>query len=82
MSVSHYRYATQSGQPARSTKRSFNFPASTHAADLPGTANQFSLSCVSCFNRHQLMEPLRYVPPAEYEANYYRQQTAQAVPQA
>jgi hypothetical protein len=27
------------------------------------------------------MEPLGYLPPAEYEANYYRQQTAQAVPQ-
>jgi hypothetical protein len=27
------------------------------------------------------MEPLGYLPPAEYEANCYRQQTAQAVPQ-
>ena len=41
-----------------------------------------TLTWVSWFNHHRLMEPLGYVPPAEYEANYYRQQTAQAVPQA
>jgi len=37
---------------------------------------------ISWFNHHRLLEPLGYVPPAEYEANYYRQQTAQAVSQA
>ena len=26
------------------------------------------------FNNHRLMAPLRYVPPAEFEANYYRNQ--------
>ncbi|SPS02537.1 hypothetical protein CBM2634_U140017 [Cupriavidus taiwanensis] len=25
------------------------------------------------FNHHRLMEPLGYIPPAEAEANYYRQ---------
>jgi len=40
-----------------------------------------TLTWVSWFNHHRLMEPLGYLPPAEYEANYYRQQTAQAVPQ-
>ena len=40
-----------------------------------------TLTWVSWFNHHRLMEPLGYVPPAEYEANYYRQQAAQAVPQ-
>ncbi len=41
-----------------------------------------TLTWVSWFNHHRLMEPLGYAPPAEYEANYYRQQIAQAVPQA
>jgi transposase InsO family protein len=41
-----------------------------------------TLTWVSWFNHHRLMEPLGYLPPAEYEANYYRQQTAQAVQQA
>jgi hypothetical protein len=27
-----------------------------------------------------LMEPLGYIPPAEAEANYYRQLSSQAVP--
>ncbi len=40
-----------------------------------------TLTWVSWFNHHRLMQPLGYLPPAEYEANYYRQQTAQAVPQ-
>lgn len=40
-----------------------------------------TLTWVSWFNHHRLMELLGYLPPAEYEANYYRQQTAQAVPQ-
>ena len=40
-----------------------------------------TLTWVSWFNHHRLMAPLAYLPPAEYEANYYRQQTAQAVPQ-
>ena len=40
-----------------------------------------TLTWVSWFNHHRLMEPLGYVPPAEYEANYYRQQAAQAVQQ-
>ncbi|WP_218061085.1 hypothetical protein, partial [Burkholderia cepacia] len=28
---------------------------------------------VAWYNHHQLMEPLGYIPPAEAEANYYRQ---------
>jgi transposase InsO family protein len=40
-----------------------------------------TLTWVSWFNHHRLMAPLGYLPPAEYEANYYRQQTAQAAPQ-
>jgi putative transposase len=41
-----------------------------------------TLTWVYWFNHHRLMEPLGYLRPAEYEANYYRQQTAQALPQA
>ncbi len=29
---------------------------------------------VSWFNQHRLLEPIGYIPPAEAEANYWRQQ--------
>lgn len=32
-----------------------------------------TLEWVAWYNRHRLMEPLGYIPPAEAEANYYRQ---------
>jgi transposase InsO family protein len=37
-----------------------------------------TLEWVSWFNHHRLMEPLGYIPPAEAEANYYRQFDSQA----
>ena len=36
-----------------------------------------TLQWVSWFNNHRLMEPLGYIPPAEAEANYYRQLASQ-----
>ena len=33
---------------------------------------------VSWFNHHRLPEPIGYIPPAEAEANYYRQLAEQA----
>lgn len=36
-----------------------------------------TLEWVSWFNDHRLMEPLGYIPPAEAEANYYRQFASQ-----
>ncbi|MGF6852859.1 putative transposase [Paraburkholderia sp. CI3] len=40
-----------------------------------------TLEWVAWFNHHRLMEPLGYIPPAEAEANYYRQlKTAPAEP--
>jgi len=36
-----------------------------------------TLNWVSWFNHHRLMEGLGYIPPAEAEANYYRQLTEQ-----
>jgi transposase InsO family protein len=40
-----------------------------------------TLEWVAWFNHHRLMEPLGYIPPAEAEANYYRQfSNAIAVP--
>jgi len=30
------------------------------------------------FNHHRLLEPIGYIPPAEFEANYYRQLADQA----
>ncbi len=36
-----------------------------------------TLEWVSWFNDHRLMEPLGYIPPAEAEANYYRQLAGQ-----
>jgi transposase InsO family protein len=36
-----------------------------------------TLEWVAWFNNHRLMEPLGYIPPAEAEANYSRQQASQ-----
>ena len=37
-----------------------------------------TLEWVAWFDHHRLMEPLGYVPPAEFEANYHRQRAGQA----
>ncbi len=37
-----------------------------------------TLQWVSWFNHHRLMEPLGYLPPAEFEAKYHRQCAGQA----
>jgi putative transposase len=37
-----------------------------------------TLEWVNWFNHQRLMQPLGYIPPAEAEANYYRQLTSQA----
>jgi putative transposase len=37
-----------------------------------------TLEWVAWFNHHRLLEPIGYIPPAEAEANYYRQLTSQA----
>ena len=39
-----------------------------------------TLKWVSWFNHHRLLEPIGYIPPAEAEANYYRQLALQAEP--
>jgi len=36
-----------------------------------------TLEWVAWFNHHRLMEPLGYLPPAEFEANYHRQRAGQ-----
>ena len=37
-----------------------------------------TLEWVSWFNHHRLLEPIGYIPPADAEANYYRQLASQA----
>jgi transposase InsO family protein len=39
-----------------------------------------TLEWVSWFNHHRLLERLGYIPPAEAEANYYKQLSSQAIP--
>ena len=39
-----------------------------------------TLEWVDWFNHQRLLEPIGYIPPAEAEANYYRQLASQAVP--
>ncbi|WP_423191167.1 IS3 family transposase [Acidovorax temperans] len=39
-----------------------------------------TLPWVSWFNHHRLLEPIGYIPPAEAEANYYRQLANQGSP--
>ena len=36
-----------------------------------------TLEWVAWFNNHRLLEPIGYIPPAEAEANYYRQLASQ-----
>jgi len=38
-----------------------------------------TLEWVSWFNRHRLLEPIGYIPPAEAEANYWRQQAPASI---
>jgi transposase InsO family protein len=38
-----------------------------------------TLEWVSWFNHHRLLEPIGYIPPAEAEANYWRQQTQASI---
>jgi transposase InsO family protein len=38
-----------------------------------------TLEWVAWFNHHRLLEPIGYIPPAEAEANYYRQLTTETV---
>jgi transposase InsO family protein len=38
-----------------------------------------TLEWVTWFNHHRILEPLGYIPPAEAEANYYRQLSEQAM---
>ena len=40
-----------------------------------------TLEWVAWFNHHRLLAPIGYIPPAEAEANYYRQQTKQPMMQ-
>ncbi len=41
-----------------------------------------TLEWVAWFNQQRLLEPIDYVPPAEFEEQYYRQQQDQRAPQA
>ena len=41
-----------------------------------------TLEWVSWFNHHRLLEPIGYIPPAEAEANYYKQLSSQATAMA
>lgn len=41
-----------------------------------------TLEWVDWFNHQRLLEPIGYIPPAEAEANYYRQLASHAVPRA
>ena len=43
-----------------------------------GVVNTYTLEWVSWFNHHRLMEPLGYLPPAEFEDLYHRQRAGQA----
>ena len=46
------------------------------------TVELATLEWVDWFNHQRLLEPIGYIPPAEAEANYYRQLVSHAVPKA
>ena len=43
------------------------------------TVEHATLEWVDWFNNRRLLEPIGYVPPAEFEQNYYRLNTAPAL---
>jgi putative transposase len=43
----------------------------------PEAVELTTLEWLSWFNHHRPLEPIGYIPPAEAEANYYRQLTGQ-----
>jgi hypothetical protein len=45
----------------------------------PEALEMATLERVSWFNRHRQLEDIGYIPPAEAEANYYRQLAEQAM---
>jgi transposase InsO family protein len=49
------------------------------AAGLHDDVGYARLEWVAWFNTQRLLEPLGYLPPAEYEEQFHRTQTAQAV---
>ena len=51
---------------------------STRAVKTKQAVGLATLEWVAWFNHHRLMEPLGYIPPAEFEANYHRQRAGQA----
>ena len=42
-------------------------------ATLRTSCSLISLISLAWFNHHRLLEPIGYIPPAEAEANYWRQ---------
>jgi putative transposase len=46
----------------------------------PEAVELATLEWVAWFNHHRLLEPIGYIPPAEAEANYYRQLASQTMP--
>src|SRR5260221_14444127 len=57
-------------------KREFQLLNGTESGT--GSLEFATLQWVSWFNHHRLLEPIGYIPPAEAEANYYRQVASQA----
>ena len=52
-------------------------PSSRALEDQGGRgAGDTGMGCLA--NNHSLLEPIGYIPPAEAEANYYRQLASQA----
>ena len=45
----------------------------------PEAVELATLEWVAWFNHHRLLEPIGYIPPAEAEANYYRQLASQTM---
>ena len=57
-------------------KRTFNTILSLSASQAVELA---TLEWVSWFNHHRLLGPIGHIPPAEAEANYWREQERQAI---
>jgi transposase InsO family protein len=51
-----------------------NLPLDAREEALTRTTEYATLVWVDWFNNRRLLEPLGYMPPAEFEAAYYQQQ--------
>lgn len=70
--LDHVRAEAGAGREGHELPEGLYHSGSSHAGRRP--ESQAVLAWVHRFNTQRLLEPIGYVPPAEYEEHYYEQQ--------